>query len=370
MTQVPNPAAVGPFVYTGLPSRVVFGFGTLATLAEEIQRLNCSRAFLLSTAGHRPQVKRLAERLGNLAAGIFTEAAMHTPTEVTDRALVAFREAGGDCTVALGGGSCIGLGKALALRTDMPQIVVPTTYAGSEATPLVGETHNGVKTTQRSLAVLPEIILYDVELTLSLSPSISAASGLNAIAHAVEGLYARDANPLTSTLAVDGIKALAAALPVIVKDPSHREARAAALYGAWLCGICLATVGMSLHHKLCHSLGGSFNLPHAQTHAVLLAYAVAYNAAAAPAAMARIKEALGSEDAVAGLYDLARRLRAPRCLAELGLPQSALSRAADLAVANPYWSPRPIERGPVLALLDDAFHGRQPSAAPDSFRNL
>ena len=235
---MPNPAAVGPFVYTGLPSRVVFGFGTLATLAEEIQRLNCSRAFLLSTAGHRPQVKRLAERLGNLAAGIFTEAAMHTPTEVTDRALVAFREAGGDCTVALGGGSCIGLGKALALRTDMPQIVIPTTYAGSEATPVVGETRNGVKTTQRSLAVLPEIILYDVELTLSLSPFISAASGLNAIAHAVEGLYARDANPLTSTLAVDGIKALAAALPVIVKDPFFTSRHAlAALYGsAWLCG--------------------------------------------------------------------------------------------------------------------------------------
>ena len=171
MAQVLNPAAVGPFVYTGLPSRVVFGFGTLVTLAEEIQRLNCSRALLLSTAGQRPQVERLAERLGNLTVGIFTEAAMHTPTEVTDRALVAFHEAGGDCTVALGGGSCIGLGKALALRTDMPQIVVPTAYAGSEATPVVGETRNGVKATQRSLAVLPEIIFYDVEFTLSLQRS-------------------------------------------------------------------------------------------------------------------------------------------------------------------------------------------------------
>jgi maleylacetate reductase len=359
---VSHPAALARFVYTGLPARVVFGFGTLAGLASEIRRLNCSRVLLLCTPGQRAQAQRVAEQLGILTAGIFAEAAMHTPTEVTDRAETIFRQGGGDCTVALGGGSCIGLGKALALRTDAPQIVVPTTYAGSEATPVVGETRNGLKVTKRSPAILPAMILYDVELTLTLPPAISAASGLNAVAHAVEALYAQDANPLTSTIACEAIKALVGALPVIVKDPSHRGARAQALYGAWLCGVCLATVGMSLHHKLCHTLGGSFNLPHAQTHAVLLPYTVAYSASSAPLAMARIKEALGAKDAAAGLYTLARQLGAPRCLAELGLPYSALPRAADLAVESPYWSPRPIEREPILALLEDAYHGRQPNS--------
>jgi maleylacetate reductase len=282
---------------------------------------------------------------------------------VTERALVALRECRADCIVALGGGSPIGLGKALALRTDMLQIAVPTTYAGSEATPVLGETRDNIKTTQRSPAILPEMILYDVELSLTLPPSISAASGLNAIAHAVEALYAQDANPLTSSLAVQGIQALATALPTVVSAPRDRDARAEALYGAWLCGVCLATVGMGLHHKLCHTLGGSFELPHAQTHAVLLPHAVAYNSAAAPAAMTRIARALGVVDAAQGLFDLARRLDAPRSLEQLGMSRAALAHAADQALTDPYWSPRPIEREGILLLLEDAYLGRRPRSA-------
>jgi alcohol dehydrogenase class IV len=245
----------------------------------------------------------------------------------------------------------------------MLQIAVPTTYAGSEATPVLGETRDNIKTTQRSLAILPEMILYDVELSLTLPPSISAASGLNAIAHAVEALYARDANPLTSSLAVQGIQALATALPTVVSAPRDRDARAEALYGAWLCGVCLATVGMGLHHKLCHTLGGSFELPHAQTHAVLLPHAVAYNGAAAPAAMTRIARALGVVDAAQGLFDLARRLDAPRSLEQLGMSRAALAHAADQALTDPYWSPRPIEREGILLLLEDAYFGRRPRSA-------
>jgi alcohol dehydrogenase class IV len=352
-----------PFVYTGLPARVVFGFGTLADLPSEIRRLGASRALLLCTPRQLRDAQALSNRLGPLGAGVFAQAVMHTPVEVTERALIALRESRADCTVALGGGSPIGLGKALALRTDILQIAVPTTYAGSEATPVLGETRDDVKTTQRSAAILPEVILYDVELSLTLPPSISAASGLNAIAHAAEALYARDANPLTSSLAVQGIQALATALPRVVDAPGDREARARALYGAWLCGVCLATVGMGLHHKLCHTLGGSFELPHAQTHAVLLAHAVAYNSAAAPIAMQRIQQALGVEDAAQGLFDLARRLGAPRSLEQLGMSHAALARAADQALTDPYWSPRPIEREGILSLLEDAYHGRRPRAA-------
>jgi alcohol dehydrogenase class IV len=289
---------------------------------------------------------------------------MHTPVEVTARAVERVRALGADCTVAVGGGSTTGLGKAIALATGLDQIVVPTTYAGSEMTPILGQTERGVKTTQRSPAILPEIVIYDVDLTLTLPPALTATSGLNAIAHAVEALYAQDRNPIVSLMAEEGIAALARSLPVLTDAASDLAARSDALYGAWLCGACLGVVGMALHHKLCHTLGGSFDLPHAETHAVVLPHAVAYNSAAAPAAMSRIARALGSGDAARGLYDLAGRLGAPRALRELGMSEEGIERAADLAVQNPYWNPRPVERDAVRDLLARAWSGAPPHAEP------
>ncbi|MBV8591551.1 MAG: maleylacetate reductase [Acetobacteraceae bacterium] len=354
-----------PFVYTALPARVVFGAGTLARVAEEVQRLGCGRALVLSTPPQERDARALADRLGALAAGVFAEAAMHTPSDVTERGLAVARELRADCLVALGGGSTTGLGKAIALRTDLPQVVVPTTYAGSEATPILGETEGGRKTTQRGPKILPEVIIYDVDLTLTLPPSLSVTSGMNAIAHAVEALYAEEANPVISMLAEAGIAAIAHALPRIVADPRDREARSDALYGAWACGTCLGSVGMALHHKLCHVLGGTFDLPHAETHTVVLPHAAAYNAPAAPEAMARVARSLGmSQNAPQGLFDLARSLGAPTSLREIGMPESGLDEAADLAVASPYWNPRPIERDGIRALLDDAWHGRRPNLSP------
>jgi alcohol dehydrogenase class IV len=349
------------FVYTGLPARVVFARGAVATLAAEIQALGRARALLLSTPAQQPQVATIRESLGELAVGLFGDATMHTPEEVSLRAVTAALDLGADCLVAVGGGSTIGLGKAIALRTDLPQIVVPTTYAGSEMTPILGQTTAGRKTTLRSLAVLPEVVLYDVDLTLSLPPALSATSGLNAIAHAVEGLWAHDGNPIISLMAEEGIRALAAALPRIVDDPTDVAARSDAQYGAWLCATVLAGAGMALHHKLCHTLGGSFNLPHAETHAVILPHATHYNSAAAPEAMQRLCRALGVRDNPAGaLFDLGRRLGAPLSLESLGLERAALARAAQLAVENPYWNPRSVERAAVLELLENAWHGTRP----------
>jgi alcohol dehydrogenase class IV len=350
-----------PFRYSGLPSEVIFGFGVLDQVADSIRAHGCRRALVLSTPQQIDAAQALGQRLGALCVGVFGEATMHTPVEVTDRAMAVVGETGADCTVALGGGSTTGLGKAIALRTDLLQIVVPTTYAGSEATPILGETRDGLKTTQRDAKILPEVIIYDVELTLTLPVGLSVVSGLNAIAHAVEGLYTQDANPIVSLFAQEGIRALAKALPAIVADPADRQARSDALYGAWACGVVLGSVGMALHHKLCHTLGGSFDLPHAETHAVILPHAAAYNAAAAPEAMARAAAALGVEDAPRGLFKLARSLGAPTSLQALGMPQAGLDRAADLAAANPYWNPRPIERAPIRALLDDAYFGREPA---------
>jgi len=351
-----------PFSYVALPGKVTFGFGTLSKVGEEMKALGCSRALLLSTPQQVAQVEALRAQLGALAAGLFSEAAMHTPVEVTERALEAAKACDADCTVALGGGSTTGLGKAIAVRTDLPQIVIPTTYAGSEATPILGETKEGLKTTRRDMKILPEVIIYDVDLTLTLPVGMTVTSGMNGIAHAAEGLYAKDGNPIITMVAEDGIRAIARSLPAIVADPSDKEARSDALYGAWACGVVLGTVGMSLHHKLCHTLGGTFDLPHAETHTVVLPHAMAYNAPAAPEAMKRLARALGAPDAPQGLFDLAKSLGAPTSLRELGMPEEGLERVIDLALANPYWNPRPLEREPMRKLLEDAFHGRRPDA--------
>jgi alcohol dehydrogenase class IV len=351
------------FVYTSAPSRVVFGSGAVSDVADEVAALGCRRALVLSTPEQSEAAHRLSESLGLLSAGVFAGAVMHTPVEVTEQALEMVSAAGADCTVAIGGGSTTGLGKAIAVRTDLPQIVIPTTYAGSEATPILGETKDGLKTTQRSPKILPEVIIYDVDLTLSLPTGLSATSGINAIAHAVEGLYTQDANPIVSLMAEEGIRALASSLPGILRNGSDVDARSDALYGAWLCGVVLGSVGMALHHKLCHTLGGTFDLPHAETHTVVLPHVAAYNAPAAPEAMARVARALGVRDAPGGLFDLALGLGAPTSLREIGMPESGLDQAADLAVANPYWNPRPIDRASIRALLDDAFHGRRPALA-------
>jgi alcohol dehydrogenase class IV len=348
------------FVYTGHPARVIFGFGTRSRLADEARALGLKRALVLSTPQQKDIAAEIAAALGDACAGTFDGAAMHTPVEVTETALAVVKDLGVDGTVAIGGGSTTGLGKAIALRTDLPQIVLPTTYAGSEMTPILGETHGGLKTTQRSLKILPETVIYDVELTMSLPAALSGTSGINAIAHAVEALYAEEANPVISLLADNGIAALARSLPRIARDGSDRDARSDALYGAWLCGTCLGSVGMALHHKLCHVLGGSFDLPHAETHTIILPHAAAYNTRAACDAMHRAAKALGATDAASALYDLAGAVGAKRALRDIGMPEDGIEKAADEAMANPYFNPRPLERNAIRALIARAWAGEPP----------
>ncbi|WP_375779783.1 maleylacetate reductase [Bradyrhizobium sp. ma5] len=353
-------AGSGTFAYCSQQYRVVFGAGTSARLGEESERLGIKRALVLTTSEQQDLGRRLGAGLGDRLAGLFSGARMHTPVEVTNEALRIVESRDIDGLVAIGGGSTVGLGKALSLRTGLPHIAMPTTYAGSEMTPILGETSNGIKTTQHSQDLVPDTVIYDVDLTVSLPPHISAASGMNAIAHAVEALYAPDANPLTSLMAEDGIAALARALPRIMTVPDDPGARRDALYGAWLCGACLGAVGMSLHHKLCHVLGGMFNLPHAETHAIVLPHAAAYNAAAAPEAMSRVARALHSANAPQGLFDLARQLALPRRLSDIGMPEDGIARAAEMAVRNPYANPRPVERAAIQDLIAAAWRGDAP----------
>lgn len=351
------------FAYTSQPQRVVFGAGALQHLAREIDALGARRALVLCTPEQRAQAERVADMLGAHAAGVFDRAVMHVPIETAREAREIGRRLSVDCAVAIGGGSTTGLGKAIALDSGLPILAIPTTYAGSEMTPIYGITEAGLKKTGKDPKVLPRTVIYDPELSRTLPVGLSVTSGINAIAHAAEGLYAQDSNPVMDLMAEEGIAALARALPAIRRQPDDIEARSDALYGAWLCGSVLGNVGMALHHKLCHTLGGSFNLPHAEVHTVVLPHAIAFNAAAAPRAMERIAKALGTASAALGLFELAKNNGAPVALKDIGMQAADLDRAADLAISNPYWNPRPFgpaQRDAIRALLQRAWDGDPP----------
>lgn len=347
------------FTYDALPSRVIFGVGSLKGLPAEMDRLGVRRVLILASPSQRPVVETITQALGDQVMDVYETTGQHVPLASAEQAR---RAAGGaDGCLAVGGGSPIGLAKAVALTTSLPILAVPTTYSGSEMTPIWGLTEGGRKTTGRDRRVLPHTVLYDPALTLSLPPNLSATSGINALAHCVEALYAPDTNPIVTLMAEEGVRALAQTLPLVVREPGHLEGRTGALYGAWLAGVSLGAVSMGLHHKLCHTLGGAYGLPHAELHTVVLPHAVRYNQAAAPKAMARLAAALGVADPAQGLFDLAQSMGVQMSLRELGLRETDLDPAADLATRSPYPNPAPLTRDGIRRLLDDAFHGRRPA---------
>ena len=337
------------FVYRGQAGKVVFGPGSLSQLGAEIEALGAKKALVLCTPEQRASAEQVADLLGARAVGIFDRAVMHVPIETVHDIRALARRLGADCAVAIGGGSTTGLGKAIALDSGLPIVAIPTTYAGSEMTEIYGITENGLKKTGRDPRVLPRTVIYEPELTLS-QP---------------------DSNPVMDVMAREGIAALARSLPLIRQSPSNMAARSDALYGAWLCGLVLNNVGMALHHKLCHTLGGTFNLPHAETHTIVLPHALAYNAPNAPQAMAMISEALngaglaggahdGVRSAAAAVFDLAQDNGAPVSLKALGMQEADLDKACDIAMQNQYPNPRPLERVALRQLLQNAFDGRRP----------
>jgi maleylacetate reductase len=339
------------FVYNGRATRVVFGNGSRVHLERELLALGAQRALVLCSPEQHALGASVAQQLGSRSAGLFARAAMHVPLELVAEARTVAASLGADCIIAPGGGS---------LESSLPILALPTTYAGSEMTPIYGLTDAGLKRTGTDIRVMPKTVIYDPDLTLTLPVGMSVTSGINAIAHAAEGLYSRDANPLTSLMAEEGIAALARSLPEIVANPTDPSARADALYGSWLCGAVLGSVGMALHHKLCHTLGGTFNLPHAPTHTIVLPHALAYNAEAAPDAMKRVARAVGHESAAQGLFELARANGAPIALKDIGMREDQLDHAAELACSNAYWNPRPLERDAIRALLQRAYEGSTP----------
>ena len=359
------------FVHDMPASRVVFAPGALKDLAGEVARLGARRAMLISGGHERGDAERVHTLLGSTLVSQFSDVVMHVPRSLASRAVEQARATDVDLVIALGGGSATGFAKAVALETDIDILAIPTTYAGSEMTPIWGITEDARKVTGRDVRVLPKTVVYDPELTLSLPAQLSAASGMNALAHLVEGLYAPELSPISALVAAEGVHALASSLPRVVADPADLDARSDALYGAWLAGWILGTTGMGVHHKIAHVLGGTFNLPHAPTHSAVLSYATAFNEADAPAAMAAIRQSLANagfeaSTAAGGIWDLAHAIGAPTSLGELGFSMGDVELATELVVAGKPVNPRAVEADGVRAMLAAAITGNRPESELDA----
>ena len=351
-----------PFVYERLPGRIVFGPGRLGILAEEVERLGASRVLLISSRSAAEAAARAAQALAGRVVGRIARVRQHVPEEDAVRACDQALSEAADSLVAVGGGSALGLAKAVALRLSLPIVAVPTTYSGSEMTPVYGITAGGRKQTGRNLKVLPRTVIYDPELTAGLPAEATAATGMNALAHCVEAMYARDAAPVARLLGEEGVRRLVRALPVAVRAPCDIDGRSEALYGSSLAGTALASAGMALHHKLCHVLGGAFGMSHGPANAVVLPHVVRFNEPAAPEAIGRVAQALGAEDAAEALFDLARSLGAPTSLRQLGMAKEDLDAAARMTAESVEWNPRPVTEEDILRILVDAHAGRRPAA--------
>jgi maleylacetate reductase len=353
-----------PFAYDALPGRVVFGAGVARTaLAAEVARLGVSRLLLIPSGSEQSAARELTAPLADRIAGTFTGVRPHVPVEVADAARKQAAAVGADAVLSLGGGSATGTAKAVALTTGLPVIAVPTTYAGSEVTPVWGLTDGERKTTGVDARVLPRLVIYDPELTASLPAPVSAASGLNAMAHGVEAFWAPGRNPVSSVTAGEAIRVLAAALPAVLRDGADTGARGNLLYGAYLAGTAFAVTGSGLHHKICHILGGRYNLAHAQTHAIMLPYVLAFNAPGAPDAARQIGQALAGaglagNDPAAALQRLAGQLGLPRGLREIGFREEQIAEAARLIEpVVPADNPVPADAAALRALLRRAWAG-------------
>ncbi|MEM9316577.1 MAG: maleylacetate reductase [Pseudomonadota bacterium] len=352
------------FTYRSLPWNIVFGAGSVSHLPDELHKAGFSRALVLTTPEQRDQGEWLSNLLGDRAVGLFDQARMHVPVDTVHAAWKEARSARADCTVAFGGGSTTGLGKALMLEHDLPNVAVPTSYAGSEMTNIWGTTQDRKKRTGRSDAVVPKLTVYDPELTISLPVAFSAASGLNAMAQAAVNVATNSLNPIVALMAAEAVRALHEGLPSVVKAPDDIHARSLALYGACLAGASLGTGTTGLHHRLCHTLGGTLNTPHAQTHTVLLPHSIAFNAVAAASGTRRLAAALSTDNAAVELYEFAKRLSAPTSLQQIGVEEADLDEAARVATETPVANPEPVSTDRVRWLLDNAYNGRTPEIPP------
>jgi maleylacetate reductase len=342
------------------PDRVVFGAGAESAAPDLLIELGARRVLLIAQARHGEGAERVARALGARAAFVFTSDQPQVPGEVADAAVAQARASDVDWVLAHGGGTPIGIAKAIALALPISIAAVPTTYAGSERTNIWGITRGGKKATGRDDRVRPRLVVYDPLLTLDLDRAFSLDSLFNALAHSVEALYAADVTPDARSAAEESLPLLTLGITAVAADPRALEGRATALRGAALASRAFGAASMGLHHKLAHVLGGSLGTPHARTHATLLSYTLGFNAPAAPGAVRALSRAWNCDDPAAYLNDLQRSLGLQTSLRALGVTEDKLAAIADEALEARYENPRPVDRRSLLGLLDDALHDRRP----------
>lgn len=362
------------FVYESAEQRVVFASGRGGeAVAEEVARRHAKRVLLITGTAELPLAEKLTAGLG--VVGRFTDVRQHVPLECAEAATSMARSSDIDLLLSVGGGSTTGTAKAVARSTGLPILAVPTTYAGSEATPVWGLTVDGRKTTGTEKSVLPKVVVYDASLTRSLPVGLSVSSGLNALAHCVDAWWGPRHNPISSALATEGVRTLATGLIGVVADPSDLSTREQLIYATYLSGVAFAGAGSGLHHKICHVLGGGWDLNHADTHAVVLPHVAGLNLPAAPDAQRHLLAALpgngdvnspaADEQALSALVALYARAGAPRALRDLGLPERDLDRATDLIMTQvPAENPRPITREVMRTVLQRAWAGEVAELVP------
>lgn len=350
------------FVYTQRERKLVFGRGTRHDLAKYLDELGAKKVFVISDPNGAEVIASIVGPLSGRVVRIWTDVRQHVPEELAAAARDEVTRVGADSVVSFGGGSSTGLAKAIALSHGLPIVAIPTTYAGSEQTTIYGVTGNRHKQTGSNSIVLPRVSIYDVELTLGLPKNVTGASAFNALAHCVNGLSATGANPVTSAIALEGVRAIVESLPSVMAHPGDVEARERLQYGAAMAGITLGDTSTGLHHKICHVLGGTFNLIHADAHSVILPHSTAFNAGALPQEMARLSEALGCRrgDEGGALWDLAKRSDVPTSLRQLGLESRQLNETAERAANEITSNPRPVTAELLETLLRSAYEGTRP----------
>ena len=348
------------FEYRPLPWNIIFGAGTLERLPDELKTLGLSRALILTTPGQMDNGVNVANLIEGYSVGHFDGAKMHVPVATVEAAQKMATETNADCCISIGGGSTTGLGKALALKMGIANITIPTTYSGSEMTNIWGMTENNRKVTGRDDCVVPDLIIYDPTLTLSLPTDIIGPSAINAMAQAVVNVATDTPNPMVGLMAEEAIRRISASLPTVISNPEDITARADLLYGASLAGGALGTGSTSLHHKLCHTFGGTFNTPHAETHTILLPHAVAYNAHATKQGTQKVAEAMGAKDAASGIQELAKSAGAPTALKDIGIKYNDLDEVVSVIMAMDFANPAPIVSDRLRKMLENAYHGHPP----------
>ncbi|KAB5578168.1 iron-containing alcohol dehydrogenase [Coniochaeta sp. 2T2.1] len=355
------------FTFTSSTPRVVFGPNSINSLPEELQRLGSKRPIIVCSPTRislATTIRGILEKASIPLAGILDRAVVHVPVDITESSVAYVEHQSADCVISVGGGSAVGLGKALCFRTGLPHICIPTTYSGSEMTAILGELKDGKKVAVTDLKILPSTVIYDVTLTMELPQHLTSVSGLNAMAHSVEALYAKDANPVMSLVALESLTCLAKSLPLVASEPTSTEARSSVLYGAFLAGMAVASTGIALQHKLAHTVAGCCDLPHAETHAILLPHTVAYNL---PSLGSDVIDRFGialvgrpgvsAQEIVSAITSIMQTLGVRCALKDIGMKEEDISRTAHIAMEKQYWNPRSLELDRIKEVIRRAWAG-------------